>query len=150
MILFLFVAIGAVFFYKSGYFSRPAPSIVAQETPAVEESPAAEKVEEKFEETPEFLVALKRNTDRFMKEYDLNGDGVVTMDEIKSVIQQTATVLDEDGNEVEGEKAVPDAAAERLARQIIAETDLDGDGVISYEEAEADMAEMMRRNSKAP
>ena len=120
--------------------------MAAQEVPAAEEAPAAEKAVEDFEETPEFRADLKRNTDRFMERHDLNGDGVVTMDEIKSVIQQTATVLDEDGNEVEGEKAVPDAAAERLAKQIIAEKDLDGDGVISYEEAEADMAERLRRH----
>ena len=142
LILFLFVAIGAIFLYRSGYFSKPALPMAAQEVPAAEEAV------EDFEETPEFRADLKRNTDRFMERHDLNGDGVVTMDEIKSVIQQTATVLDEDGNEVEGEKAVPDAAAERLAKQIIAEKDLDGDGVISYEEAEADMAKTMRDSNK--
>jgi ElaB/YqjD/DUF883 family membrane-anchored ribosome-binding protein len=140
--LFLFIAIAAIFLYKSGYFSQPATPVVAEDVPEAEEA-------EEAEEAPEFRAALKKNTDRYMKQRDLNGDGVVTKDEIKSVIQQTATVLDEDGNEVENKaNAIPDAAAERLAKQIIAKMDRDGDGVISYEEAEADMAETMRRNSK--
>jgi ElaB/YqjD/DUF883 family membrane-anchored ribosome-binding protein len=139
LILFLFIAIAAIFLYKSGYFSQPATLVVAEDVPEAEEA----------EEAPEFRAALKKNTDRYMKQRDLNGDGVITEDEIKSVIQQTATVLDEDGNEVENKaNAIPDAAAERLAKQIIAEMDRDGDGVISYQEAEADMAETMRRNSK--
>jgi Ca2+-binding EF-hand superfamily protein len=85
------------------------------------------------------------------KQMDKNGDGTITVAELKTVLMElnasTKAAADAaaeakrqreelkvEGAVVDGAEPIPSRAAEELVEEIMAHVDVDGDGVISYEE----------------
>ena len=78
-----------------------------------------------------------------IEEFDLDGDGKVTRDEIGRAAEARFAEADADGDGKLSVEELVDAAAERRAERRIARHDTDGDGMLSLAEATA-MAEHPR------